>query len=796
MADLDYRVSVDVSDAERNLTNLQRSITGINSAFSGLKTLLAGISLGAIIAQAITLADSITDISDSTGIATANILGFTRALIDNGGSADGAQKAILKLVGAIGEAADGGAETQKAFAAVGVTLKDLATLSEQDILGKTIQGLANIGDAAQRSVLSAKLLGKEFRGVGIAGVAGSYAQATAESAKYTAAIKSAADAQGNIDRTLTDFKIAVLDAIRPITELVTSLNVGVDGFRKFIQAVLAVGVALAAVFVGGRIIVGIRLFYAALLAVANGAKNLFELFKNVYTGFGSLIRATEGAGGAFNRMWLVIKQVLLVMAELAGPAFAALKTIAVPVLATLAGWWGYVQESTTDAIEELKKYLNYLPFVNIDVGTGRGRGDPKEIANREAAAKAEKENADRIREVVDALAKRRAEIQKSSRAFKDQNNEILTSIEFEKLLIGKTEDVIEVERARDAMAKRADDQIATLREAKKALTKDEQALSAVYDQQIAKIEATYRIDVERVASGIEGLQSLRMLEAARLQDIENTTKAIESQIERQSQLGGLLQSINDKRVDFGFEKSLKGLTPLQQEIAKIQESARKASLEAGRSFSAAFDSEDGLTPERASELANGLNQIAQGYRDIAQSQIDAVVNVSPLMDAWELYKQNALDTGSQIKSSFDNFTGGMEDAIVKFVQTGKLSFKDLAQSVIADLARIAAKRAIVAVGTSLFGFANGGDVMSKTPIIVGERGPELFIPQSAGSIVSNATLKGSGQSADYGGGQTIVNYNIQAVDASSFRSLVARDPSFIYAVTEQGRRSQPTRRAF
>jgi hypothetical protein len=71
----------------------------------------------------------------------------------------------------------------------------------------------------------------------------------------------------------------------------------------------------------------------------------------------------------------------------------------------------------------------------------------------------------------------------------------------------------------------------------------------------------------------------------------------------------------------------------------------------------------------------------------------------------------------------------------------------------------------------------------------------LFVPSSAGKIVPNNVLSGSaaGQGAVNGGGQTVVNYNIQAVDASSFRSLVAKDPSFIYAVTEQGRRSQPTR---
>jgi hypothetical protein len=40
---------------------------------------------------------------------------------------------------------------------------------------------------------------------------------------------------------------------------------------------------------------------------------------------------------------------------------------------------------------------------------------------------------------------------------------------------------------------------------------------------------------------------------------------------------------------------------------------------------------------------------------------------------------------------------------------------------------------------------------------------------------------------------TAVTYSIQAVDASSFRSLVARDPEFIHNVSEQGRRSMPIR---
>ena len=855
MADLSYDVQVNTNQAERNLANLQKSVAGLNNAFTGLKAALAGISLGAIISQAINLADTITDISDSTGIATANILGLSRAMIDNGGSAEGAQKAILKLVGAIGEAAEGGEDTQKAFASIGVSLNDLRTLSEQEILGKTIEGLGKITDASQRSVLSTKLLGKEIRNVGIAGVAGGYAQATAESAKYAAAIKSAADAQGAIDKTLTDFKIAVLDAIRPITELVSSLNVGVEGFRKFIQAVLAVGAVLATIFVGGKIIAGVRLFYAALLAVASGAKNLFELFRNLATGFGALVRATEGAGGAFYRMWLVVKAVLVAMAELAGPAFTALKTIAAPVLASVAGYWGYIQESTTGAINKLKEYLNYLPGVNFDVGpTGQGRGDPREIANREAAAKAEADRAKELREVRDKAAERemdryrklQAALTSQQQTYNSLNSEaqtfsnyLLADLKFQTSLLGMTEDQKEIATALNAETQRylqqqnqlqsklsdVQSQIGVELKAQKTLKDDELAASKdkvniLKDEEsrLKELSKTYYdlhiSNGKNLESELKQQQQIKNTEAERLSNLEYISERLREQAASYENLSGSLRSINDKRVDLKFEGSLKGLSPLQREIATIQENARKAALEAGRAFSSSFESEDGLTPERAQQLADGLDKIALSYRGIADEQIKALGvsneylngNLDSLSawreefiigtkDAFTKFKDDANDAGKQAANSFQNFTSGMEDAFVRFVQTGKLSFKDMANSIIADLARIAFKRAVVAtlggpLG-SLFGFANGGTVMGEQPIIVGERGPELFVPKTAGTIIANNKISSPSQSAPE---PVNVTYNIQAVDAASFRQLVARDPSFIFAVTEKGRQSQPSRR--
>ena len=81
-------------------------------------------------------------------------------------------------------------------------------------------------------------------------------------------------------------------------------------------------------------------------------------------------------------------------------------------------------------------------------------------------------------------------------------------------------------------------------------------------------------------------------------------------------------------------------------------------------------------------------------------------------------------------------------------------------------------------------FDKGGAVSKGKPIVVGERGPELFVPNQTGQIT---------QSARGTGGEAInVNFNINTVDASGFDELLARSRGTITqlinsAVNERGR---------
>jgi hypothetical protein len=106
------------------------------------------------------------------------------------------------------------------------------------------------------------------------------------------------------------------------------------------------------------------------------------------------------------------------------------------------------------------------------------------------------------------------------------------------------------------------------------------------------------------------------------------------------------------------------------------------------------------------------------------------------------FNRLATDLGMSIASSFENA-----------ILTGKKlsdTLRDLAQ----DVARILMRQAItepLAAGISgalagAFGGAraNGGPVTGGTTYMVGERGPELFVPNTSGMIVPHEALQGGG----------------------------------------------------
>jgi hypothetical protein len=101
----------------------------------------------------------------------------------------------------------------------------------------------------------------------------------------------------------------------------------------------------------------------------------------------------------------------------------------------------------------------------------------------------------------------------------------------------------------------------------------------------------------------------------------------------------------------------------------------------------------------------------------------------------------------------------------------------------AALSSVSGSGSLFSTARSFLGFAKGGAVAKGQPVIVGERGAEVFVPNQTGQITQAA--RGTG------GGMTTVNFNINTLDASGFDDLLVRNRGTITqiinnAVNERG----------
>ena len=157
--------------------------------------------------------------------------------------------------------------------------------------------------------------------------------------------------------------------------------------------------------------------------------------------------------------------------------------------------------------------------------------------------------------------------------------------------------------------------------------------------------------------------------------------------------------------------------------------------------------------------------------------------------ALENFKKETIE-GMMVKG-FENAFKSAEDALLNFVQTGKLNFKDLVQSMLADLARIRIREFLTGgdddTGFNLFGKlgdlfrADGGAVRGGQPYIVGEKGAELFVPNTSGQIITNQNTQSMMQQQQ----PVNVNFSIQATDATGIDELLASRKNQIVAMINQ-----------
>lgn len=223
-----------------------------------------------------------------------------------------------------------------------------------------------------------------------------------------------------------------------------------------------------------------------------------------------------------------------------------------------------------------------------------------------------------------------------------------------------------------------------------------------------------------------------------------------------------------------------------------------------------------MNKEQAAEWAQSEKKRAQEEFQTAQSQRTFEFG---WRKAYASYVENATNAAKMGEQAFVSVTQNLEAALDNFVSTGKLKFGDLARSIIADLIKIQMRAQM----TSIFGsigkllglggggsssglfatapsagglklFADGGSPPVGVPSIVGERGPELFVPSTSGTIIPNNQLG----SAMGGGPQVVYNgpyiANMNAIDTQSATQFLAKNKQAVWSANQSAQRSLPQSR--
>tara|TARA_B110000503_G_scaffold7990_1_gene10890 strand:- start:12245 stop:13981 length:1737 start_codon:yes stop_codon:yes gene_type:complete len=187
-----------------------------------------------------------------------------------------------------------------------------------------------------------------------------------------------------------------------------------------------------------------------------------------------------------------------------------------------------------------------------------------------------------------------------------------------------------------------------------------------------------------------------------------------------------------------------------------------------------------IIPDMAKGVLGEFDGMGTGMVGFVQDAVGGVVSTMTTL-------------GNAVASKFEEVTGismsGLKDQVSSMTSYLTTSVSNLASSIGSKLSGLWSKVSSTASNVgSMFGgfnfsnpfenfagfFANGGNIPKGQFGVVGENGPEM--------------VSGPATVTPMGGGSN-VTYNIHAVDASSFRSLLAQDPEFVHRVVQRGSNS-------
>lgn len=743
---------------------------------------IAAAALTAASVAALRYADEITDVAAANDVSIDSIIKLSNALANSGGKAENASKFLSSFTASVDKAATGSDEAQKSFAKAGISLKDLETLDTESLFTKAAQNIGQIADPLTRNAVAMDIFGKAAKGVDFTSLAQGFnttTQATEEQAK---ALKDAGDMADFFSQaarsTLQIIAVELGPPLKTTVEYITNLGIETKIFGEVFKTVFQTVSVLATNLV--------YIFKAAGTEIGGIAAQLDALVRGDFKGF-ALIHKEMIADAERARLELTAAEVRI----MSGMSGDGRKGMAVPSIAQQVAEWGdaTAKRREVQLSKETKEQQKRLELFKQEMALSRmlAEIDAKRIALQ-------------IEENI---------LGKS--LFQYLSDQLATQEQLAKIENKRQVDLIQNKDSTAQVKKQ-------INEAADAEVRRVKALQAGKEK-IAEQRLEYQLLLSQIENSVEFMRT----EKRSANDA--TATAIANATERAASQYGFGQSIDEQtrqnklaneRAEYemkiaGFTQrrraELMAVYDLEARIVEFQRMSRKLGVD------------EDIIQRRTEEIRDaGIETIS-----LMEAQKDAQRAFAyGWQEAFNSYMDDATNAARVAGSMFASITNNMEAAIDRFVRTGKLKFSDLARSIIQDLIAIQLKAQASSIFSMIVGAfnpagaaasqyslsygsgadsglglkmrANGGDISANQPYLVGERGPELVVPRSAGTVIPNHALAGA-----MGGGPSVV-YNgpyiasMSAIDTQSGIAFLAKNKQAVWAANQSAQRSLPVSR--
>jgi lambda family phage tail tape measure protein len=244
-----------------------------------------------------------------------------------------------------------------------------------------------------------------------------------------------------------------------------------------------------------------------------------------------------------------------------------------------------------------------------------------------------------------------------------------------------------------------------------------------------------------------------------------------------------------------FSLLLVGKTAHEQELLNIQ---HKVDVDLQVALQNETRKLGPLTEETQQKMATATQQAANKMIAAANARYDAERKwETGAKSAMQSYIEIAGNAAAQANKLYTDAFKGMEDALVNFVKTGKLDFKSMADSIISDLIRIQIQNNITKNLSAAVDAAGGfggffGSIASSIGSGIKNMLPSFdvgtdYVPNDMVAMVHKGEkIVPASQNAGSNGSTPVnINFNVQAIDANSFRSTLASNQNVIVGIVRQ-----------